>query len=681
VTRWSAAGGFLVLDVLGEVLGRADNPGRVGEYLTQQMRELTGARSVLLVQYPAEGSPAGPRLISVCPARRAASFDAAVCAEFSASTELADDRRADLLARLGADSGFALPLNVGAVRVGALVFLGLPEHGRRVRDVLDLLEPLNTVVGLVLRNALLFEQQEAVIADRTKEIRESEERFRVVVEGADDAVFLYRDGGRIWKVNPAACRMLGYDSATLERMTVADISAHYDAAGVAELERSLDRLGRIELTDEHRTANGNLVPVELRLTRLDVGGRTMTLALARDITERRRAEAARASLEAQLHQSQKLEAIGTLAGGIAHDFNNVLTPILAHAEMALLESPAGSPIRSDIEAILAGAQRARDMVQQILAFGRREEIERQTVDVRLVTSEALRLVRASLPSTITIDERLPAGAAVVVAVPTQIFQVVVNLCTNAAHAMKEAGGVLCVSLGLVTLDGGPLPGGVGAKPAAGRYIRLAVTDTGCGMDAPTLARVFEPYFTTKGRNEGSGLGLAVVHGIVTRHGGHLAATSLPTLGSTFEIYLPAADAAGASAVQPAPTAAVAGGHERILFVDDEPAIVRVAARILRQIGYEVTTLTESVEALRLLRETPDAFDLLISDQTLPGLTGVELVREAHAVRADLPVILCTGFSESLDERAAKAVGAHALLMKPFSREALTRAVRGALDAS
>jgi CheY-like chemotaxis protein len=380
-------------------------------------------------------------------------------------------------------------------------------------------------------------------------------------------------------------------------------------------------------------------------------------------------------IEFQLFQAQKLEAIGTLAGGIAHDFNNILTPVIGYTEIAMQKIPESNPAQESLHQVLAAAYRARDLVKQILSFSRmKEEQPMRSFEISLIVKEALKLLRASLPTTIQIQQNIETGLALVDA--TQIHQVVVNLCTNAVQAMGVK-GVLSVSLVKLELGEQDVPGLSAADIEPGPYLKLSVADTGHGMDGPTVQRVFDPYFTTKEVEKGTGLGLAVVHGIVKRHGGKIGVRSEVGKGSVFEVFFPMA------AVEPEAVAELPqdllGGVERILLVDDEPVIAELGARILKQLGYRVITRTHPEDARDFFCSNPEAVDLLITDYTMPCMTGIELAREILKIKPNMPVILCTGFSELVTEDTVKAAGIAQFVMKPMGRKEWAAAVRKVLD--
>lgn len=411
---------------------------------------------------------------------------------------------------------------------------------------------------------------------------------------------------------------------------------------------------------------------------ITTGSQPRLLSIMHDITERKRAEEDRERLEARLNQAQKMEAIGTLAGGIAHDFNNILTGIMGYTEIALLDLPRGcDSVRRNLGEVLRASLRARDVVKQILIFSRmRTDHEYQTVNLGSIVLEALRFLRASLPATIEIRQHIESKAAAVLADPTQIHEVLINLCTNAAHAMED-GGILEVTLAEVCLD--PDAGALYPDINEGCYLRLGISDTGHGMDAITLEHIFEPYFTTKEIGKGTGFGLAVVHGIVKRHGGAITVHSTPGEGTTFYIYLPRVEDAHAPTGKMEETTPV--GSERILFVDDEEVLASLAKEMLEQLGYHVQASTSSVEALNMFRREPDAFDLIITDYTMPLMTGVDLAREILLARPGLPIILCTGYSEKINETVARETGVKELVMKPFNMQGIATVIRRALDGT
>ena len=414
---------------------------------------------------------------------------------------------------------------------------------------------------------------------------------------------------------------------------------------------------------KHIKANGLVIR--------DADGRaTRMIGLNQDITEHM-------ETEEQLRQVQKMEAIGTLAGGIAHDFNNILAAILGYAELANLDIDEGSQAKYNLRQSLKATHRAKDLVQQILSFSHRGKQERKPLDIRPIMEEGLKFLRSSLPTTIEIRREMEEDLGTIEADPTQVHQILMNLCTNAAHAMDERGGMLLVSLGKVTVDRATSAAAPGIEP--GSYLRLRVSDTGHGMPPEMMKRIFEPYFTTKEVGKGTGLGLAVVHGIVKSYGGGITVSSEPGKGSTFDVYLPRIEGSSNLLTPDRPEPLPLGRRERVLYVDDEKAIVEIGRNILEHLGYEVAGETSSVEALELFREQPDRFDLVITDMTMPNMTGDKLAQEILRIRPGMPIILCTGFSEHITEERARAMGIKEYVLKPLAIRDLAVAIRKALE--
>ena len=395
--------------------------------------------------------------------------------------------------------------------------------------------------------------------------------------------------------------------------------------------------------------------------------------------EHRRVEAERERLEKQLRQAQKMEALGTLAGGIAHDFNNILGAIMGFTELALMETGEPGPLRDDLQQVLKSTMRARDLVQQILAFSRQSEQERKPVQVSLIVKEALKLVRASLPTTIELRQNV-SSTGLVEGDPTQIHQVLMNLCTNAAHAMKGCNGVLDVSLTDVELDQEEVAAEF-TSLGPGRYQRLCVADTGHGIEPENLQKIFDPFFTTKSLGEGTGLGLSVVAGIVRSCRGALKVYSEPGKGTAFHVMLPLIEKALPQSS--APVIPIPCGAERILLLDDEPALAMLGKEMLERLGYTVVALTSSLEALEAFGglASGEKFDMLVTDLTMPQMTGIELAKALQRLQPGISVILCTGFSDLDTAEKAREAGIRGLIMKPVVMRELGELVRKVLDAT
>jgi len=383
-----------------------------------------------------------------------------------------------------------------------------------------------------------------------------------------------------------------------------------------------------------------------------------------------------AESERQMQQVLKLQSIGTLAGGIAHDFNNLLFPIIGYTELAMDDIPAENPARKSLEEVLKAASRAKELIQQILTFSRRNGRERSPIRVPIIVREALKLLRASIPTTIDITADLEENCSPILGNPTQMHQVIMNLCTNAYQAMRKTGGKIQIRLGEVNIGYEEMAQRIGIK--MGPHLHLVVQDDGVGMDATVLERIFEPYFTTQEPGKGTGLGLSVIHGIVKNHGGFITVESQPGQGSSFHVYLPTIDEM-AQDIEVETHAAETGGGERILLVDDEEQIVAMEKQLLEKLGYQVTACASSSEAWTVFAARPDQFDLMITDMTMPHMAGDRLSEKILNIRPNLPVILCTGYNDMIDADKALALGIRKFVMKPVEKNELSRAIRSALE--
>ena len=562
---------------------------------------------------------------------------------------------------------FAIALGYTLIRRNTEPLARLQEGTRRLAN-LDFSQPVRVTSGDEFEDlADSFNAMAGHLQEAGASLRESETRLRAILEGAPAGVVTTDATGTIEFVNGTAERVFGKHRKDLigrpVEALVADAPAGVQFREPGEASELLARRG-----------DGSTFPIELSVSTARVGGRTVFTSFVRDVSDRKHAEEQRAQLEAQLRQSQKLETIGTLAGGVAHDFNNILAGVIGYVELALGALPAESQIRDDLLEVKRAGWRGADLARQILVFSRRTETKRQLVALDEVVVEALKLLRATLPSTIKIEPRLSPDTPLVLADPTQMHQVLMNLCTNAGHAMPH-GGRLEVRLGVVDLVAGSTIASATLPP--GPYVQLTVQDTGHGMDRATLERIFDPFFTTKAPGLGTGLGLSVVHGIVASHDGDIAVESTPGVGSTFRVFLPPARAHAKAAEETTPTDV--SGHEHVLVVDDDAMVAAVTRRVLERYGYRVTLRTSSVEALALLQRDPGQFDLVLTDYTMPQMTGMDLARAAHQLRADLPILLASGLGEVPSVAERQALGIRELVMKPASPRDLGSAIRRALN--
>jgi PAS domain S-box-containing protein len=511
-------------------------------------------------------------------------------------------------------------------------------------------------------------------------LRKSEEKYRNILENIEEGYFEVDLKGTFMFLNESLARNTGYPQDELVGTNFRKFTPQPVADQMFQLFNQVYRTGRnvknAEMTVVRK--DGQLRVGEISIARIvDQNDQAIGFrGIVRDVTQRTEAKREREMLEAQLRQAQKMEAIGTLAGGIAHDFNNILAPIMGYAELALGDLAVDSRLRKNLVPILNAAHRAKDLVQQILAFSRQSDQERKPLKVQPIIKEALKLLRSTLPTTIDIRLEVDADCGSIMADPTQIHQVIMNLCTNAYHAMREQGGILTV--GLDEFEIGEDNRVAYPDLAPGRYLRLGVHDTGHGIDSQTMERIFEPYFTTKEKGEGTGMGLSVVHGIIKSHGGHITVASSPGQGARFDIYLPLLPLEGEE-MAGQPVTPLETGTEHILVVDDEEVIAQVLENMLTRLGYEVTTRTGSVEALNVFQAHPERFDLVITDMTMPNMTGDRLAQSIRQTRSEIPIIVCSGFSEQLSQEKAKTLGIKGFIMKPVVIKDLARIVRRVLD--
>jgi len=524
---------------------------------------------------------------------------------------------------------------------------------------------------IVHNNGGDMESVSGVFYDITERKQVEKERglLATAIEQAAESVIISARPGTIQYVNPAFEQLSGFTRKEIVGKNFRILkSDRHDENFYKEM---WDVISSGEIWSGHitnRMKDDTLREFETKISPVrDNSGMVVNfVSVSRDVTQE-------VALQAQLQQAQKMQAIGTLAGGIAHDFNNILAAVIGYTEIAIADVEKGGLLHDNLQEVLKAGERAKDLVNQILTFSRQSEQDLKPIKVELIVKEVLKLIRASLPATIEIHQDLKSNAAVL-GDYTKIHQVLMNLCTNAAHAMRKKGGLLNVSLADVELDADNAAKHFDIKP--GPYLKLSVRDTGQGISSDLLDQIFDPFFTTKQQGEGTGMGLSVVHGIVKSHGGTIFVYSEPGEGSIFNVYLPAIESRleqKAREEKPIPT-----GTERILFVDDEQALVNMGKQLLESLGYKVTTRTSSNEALTLFKARPDKFDLVITDLTMPNMTGDELAKELMTVRPEVPVILCTGFSTKITAEEAKKIGIGAFVLKPIVKRDIAETIRNVL---
>ncbi len=507
-------------------------------------------------------------------------------------------------------------------------------------------------------------------------LREALERFSKSFMVSPDAICLCEvESRRFVEVNDSFLRLMGVSRGEALGHTARELGFYARREDEEHLARALrTEEGARGFELRIRRSNGEERTVLFSGEFMTLDGSEHCLIVLHDITELQRAASERALLQEQLQQAQKLEALGTLAGGIAHDFNNILTAIMAYSEMAVMDAEDPDEVRSHLDEVHKASLRARDLVRQILSFSRMKKAERRPVCIAEVVREAISLLRSSLPSTIHIlEEGLEGDQALVMADPTQLHQVIMNLGTNSTHAMRGRAGVLTFGLAQLPADAPELDG---ARPAR---VCIMVSDTGSGMSPEVLARLFEPFFTTKGQGEGTGLGMSVVHGIVQSHGGTIAVESQVGVGTSVRIELPLHTGELRSA-EPAVGGLPQGRGEALLFIDDEPQICQFAQKMLTRLGYHVTSCTNPLEALGLLVPGQCGFALVVTDLTMPNMTGIELARRIRGGHPRLPILLSSGLPGMWNNERLAEVGINGLLTKPLSIQSLAGAVRRMLDA-
>ncbi|HRN53517.1 MAG TPA: response regulator [Gemmatimonadaceae bacterium] len=511
-----------------------------------------------------------------------------------------------------------------------------------------------------------------------REQREQLVLFRQAIDHSADAIFVADVAtGRFTDFNQACLDQLGYSAAELAQIGPVDIVIDLDArGGLTSVANSVRAAGGIVRASLHRHKDGHAVPVEVALSVLDLGPRTLILGIARDISDRLKADADREELQTMLTRAQKMESVGRLAGGVAHDFNNLLTVINATAELALSEVPADAPLHHDLQEIRAAGERAAALTRQLLAFSRQQVLKREVLSLNDIVSGFLNLLSRVIGEDIHVEVKLARDVPNVVADANQLEQVLMNLCVNARDAMPR-GGTLTIGTGIAEVDEDHAAKREGMQP--GRYATLAVSDTGLGMDKATLAKIFEPFFSTKETGRGTGLGLATVYGIIKQTGGSVYVYSEPGHGSTFRIYLPLSD--GAVEVASAEKlGSPESGHETILVVEDEESIRLVARRVLQRAGYTVLEAESGAAALKAIEEHRGALHLVMTDLVMPGMSGIELASVLRRQHPTLKFLFTSGYSaEAVSDRFVHD-GEWNFISKPYGLRELTTEIRRVLDS-
>ena len=525
-------------------------------------------------------------------------------------------------------------------------------------------------------------EKEALVAKRIqaeKALVQSESHLRSLVDTIPDLIWLKDQDGVYLSCNPMFERFFGAKESEIVGKTDydfvdRDLADFFRANDRKAMAANKPRKNEEALTFAENGYKGLFETIKTPMHNSN-GEFIGVLGIARDITELRNAENEKLRLERQLKHIQKMESIGNLAGGIAHEFNNVLGIILGNAELAIDDVPDWNPAKESLKEIRKASFRAKEVVAQILSFARKTITALKPLEVNTVVKESLKLMRASIPTMIDIQQSIPAKPSTIFGDPTEIHQIVINLCNNASHAMKETGGILKVEISEVSLNEDSAFRYEALSP--GDFVRLTVKDSGEGITPDVLENVFEPYFTTKEFGEGNGMGLSVVYGLVKKCKGAIKIDSIVGKGTTVEVLFPKIEEE--TPAEEKIEGELPKGNERILLVDDDPSIVSMICQMLERFGYTVTSMTDSTTALERFKSAPDDFDLVITDMSMPKMSGDQLAAELMKIRKDVPILLCTGHSDAVDEKKARQIGIKGFAMKPLDMSKLASAVREALD--
>ena len=543
-----------------------------------------------------------------------------------------------------------------------------PDMGKNGRWLFFTAAPLRNSAGDTI-GAVETLQDTTARKKAERALKESEERHRLLIEYASDAIFIAQD--EIIKFpNPKTLELTGYSENELSKMPFTDLVHREDRNRILERYNRLLNADKLSGTYSFKIVNkkGKSLDVQISATPIIWEGKPATLNLVRDITEFKK-------FEEKLRQAQKMEAIGTLAGGIAHDFNNILAGIFGYAQLLQLKIPQDSKLQSYVEALITAGNRAKSLVSQILTFSRQSSDERRPIELQPIIKESLKLLQSTIPSTIEIRQNIRSDCGLVFASPIHIHQITMNLCTNAYHAMEKTGGVLSVSLCEVKQQ----PLNNSEQNSSGRYALLTVKDTGTGIDPHVLPLVFDPYFTTKGEGKGTGMGLAVINGIVNEYGGNISVKSELESGTEFKILLPIIEAHTETDDTISPMV-FQKGKEHILLIDDQKDVLDIERQMLESLGYTVTAMTSSADAIEKFSLNSNNFDMVITDMTMPNMTGYQLSKEFLKMDPSIPIIMCTGFSEGISKKKAIALGIKGFLMKPLVLKDLSELIRKVIDS-
>lgn len=551
---------------------------------------------------------------------------------------------------------------------------------RKQRLKTEFVKRLEAEKELTEKNAILSSEiEERKLAE--KQLEQSQAKFQAIFSSITDAVIFVDTDRQVLMINPAFSDIFGYNFDEIQGMTTRFLyvdEAAFREQGKLRYHKEAD-YDQPLYEIQYRRKDGSCFTAETLGVPVRNAAKQLVgfVCIIRDVTDRKRSEEEKATLENRLRQAQKMEAIGTLAGGIAHDFNNILAAILGYAELVKDDCAKNSRTALDIEEVIKAGNRAKNLVRQILSFSRQAETECISFIPANLVKEALKMLRQTIPSTIEIHQDIDSDTSQILADPTQINQIIMNLCTNAYHALEDTGGKIEVSLKEVVLTEQGLQHQPDINPGA--FIQITVKDSGPGIPVEIQDKIFDPFFTTKNIDKGTGMGLSIVHGIVTNMGGFITLNN-GGIGSTFNVFLPIDNTPPEPIENIIHNTPVSIGKERILFIDDEESIGEMSKKMLERAGYQVTTKTSGQDALEIFKRQPDRFDLIITDQTMPGMTGTELSSKVLEIRPDIPIILCTGYSSIISKEEAEGIGIKEFALKPLSKKNFTALIHKVLNS-
>ncbi|MCP3941775.1 MAG: response regulator [Desulfobacteraceae bacterium] len=575
---------------------------------------------------------------------------------------------------------------IGGLMVAGRIIRPISELDRAARQIKNndysSLPQINTIFDQIQRTADTFYDMKNAVVVYKKELKKTEEIHRAITDTANEAIFMVDDKGKISYWNTAAHILFGYDIQqaigndilSLEPFGQYLNSEDLSLYSIFSQRENNQPLKMVEL--KVFAKDGQSIPVELSMVGISIQDSQYAIFVIRDISAKKKNEKEKLAIWKQLQQARKIEAIGTLAGGIAHDFNNILSGIFGYAELLRAELKTDTKLQTHVDSIIMAGDRARSLVRQILTFSFQNIYEFKPLKIQSIIKEACNLLASSLPGSIKITRNIDDNCRLVLGDATQIYQVALNLITNACHAMEEKGGILSIGLKEVELSGGALLNDLELEP--GHYLCYSVIDTGVGINDQVMDKIFDPYFTTKAQDKGTGLGLAVIKGIVQSHGGKIHVESKPGKGSRFRVFLPLIEADQELGDMTEHTR-IQKGCEHILLVDDQKEVITIERQILEVLGYQVTSRFSGKEALETFIASPSTFDMVITDMSMPAMTGEILAQKLLSIQPDLPIILLTGYSEDMNRDKARALGIKDFLMKPVKLKEFSNTIREVLD--